>query len=198
MYCQSELARKSDVMLTDFSYAVPALLESALRFCGQYQPAVLPHGATCRLGLIVFHDLASVAPPNLLVCNPHVLTAPKNTMHRLVVLPGCPPSCPIKLPIPPSEARHIEELRRLFLDTSRSYGYELEPCHLCLSIWNLLTGTGEPLDLHKTSCLSINCLVAPSDCALIPHPQVARIERICSIDEAWRVCAIAVRCCTWR
>ena len=25
----------------------------------------------------------------------------------------------------PSEARHIEELRRAFLDTARSYGYEL-------------------------------------------------------------------------
>ena len=48
----------------------------------------------------------------------------------------------------PSEARHIEELRRLFLDTSRSYGYELVMPPLLEHIESLLTGTGEALDLQ--------------------------------------------------
>ena len=48
----------------------------------------------------------------------------------------------------PSEARQIEELRRLFLDTARSYGYELVMPPLLEHLESLLTGTGEALDLQ--------------------------------------------------
>ncbi len=48
----------------------------------------------------------------------------------------------------PSEARHIEELRRLWLDTARSYGYELVMPPMLEHIESLLTGTGEALDLQ--------------------------------------------------
>ena len=48
----------------------------------------------------------------------------------------------------PSEARHIEELRRLFLDTARSYGYELVMPPLLEHLESLLTGSGEALDLQ--------------------------------------------------
>ena len=48
----------------------------------------------------------------------------------------------------PSEARHIEELRRQWLDTARSYGYELVMPPLLEHIESLLTGTGEALDLQ--------------------------------------------------
>ena len=48
----------------------------------------------------------------------------------------------------PSEARHIEELRRLLLDTSSAYGYELVMPPLLEHIESLLTGTGVALDLQ--------------------------------------------------
>lgn len=48
----------------------------------------------------------------------------------------------------PSEARHIEELRRLFLDTARTYGYELVMPPLLEHLESLLTGSGETLDLQ--------------------------------------------------
>ena len=48
----------------------------------------------------------------------------------------------------PSEARHIEELRRGLLDTARSYGYELVMPPLLEHLDSLLTGTGEALDLQ--------------------------------------------------
>lgn len=48
----------------------------------------------------------------------------------------------------PSEARHIEELRRGLLDTARSYGYELVIPPLCEHLESLLTGAGEALDLQ--------------------------------------------------
>lgn len=47
----------------------------------------------------------------------------------------------------PSEARHIEELRRALLDTARGYGYELVMPPLLEHLESLLTGTGEALDL---------------------------------------------------
>jgi ATP phosphoribosyltransferase regulatory subunit HisZ len=44
----------------------------------------------------------------------------------------------------PSEARHIEELRRSLLDTARGYGYELVMPPMLRTSWSrLLTGTGE-------------------------------------------------------
>ena len=48
----------------------------------------------------------------------------------------------------PSEARHIEELRRGLLDTARSYGYELVMPPLLEYLESLLTGTGEALNLQ--------------------------------------------------
>ena len=75
----------------------------------------------------------------------------------------------------PSEARHIEELRRLFLDTSRSYGYELVMPPLLEHIDSLLTGTGEALDLQTFKLvdqLSGRTLGLRADTT----PQVARID----------------------
>lgn len=48
----------------------------------------------------------------------------------------------------PSEARHIEDLRRELLDTARCYGYELVMPPLVEHLESLLTGTGEALDLQ--------------------------------------------------
>lgn len=48
----------------------------------------------------------------------------------------------------PSEARHIEELRRGLLDTARGYGYELVMPPLLEHLESLLTGSGEALDLQ--------------------------------------------------
>ncbi|GAB1387222.1 ATP phosphoribosyltransferase regulatory subunit [Melaminivora sp.] len=48
----------------------------------------------------------------------------------------------------PSEARHIEELRRDLLDTARSYGYELVMPPLLEHLDSLLSGAGEALDLQ--------------------------------------------------
>lgn len=48
----------------------------------------------------------------------------------------------------PSEARHIEELRRKLLDAASSYGYELVMPPLFEHLESLLTGTGESLSLQ--------------------------------------------------
>ena len=75
----------------------------------------------------------------------------------------------------PSEARHIEELRRLFLDTARSFGYELVMPPLLEHIESLLTGTGEALDLQTFKLvdqLSGRTLGLRADTT----PQVARID----------------------
>ena len=48
----------------------------------------------------------------------------------------------------PSEARHIEELRRLCLDSARSFGYELIMPPLLEHLESLLSGSGESLDLQ--------------------------------------------------
>ena len=75
----------------------------------------------------------------------------------------------------PSEARHIEELRRLWLDTARSYGYELVMPPLLEHIESLLTGTGEALDLQTFKLvdqLSGRTLGLRADTT----PQVARID----------------------
>ena len=75
----------------------------------------------------------------------------------------------------PSEARHIEELRRLLLDTARSYGYELVMPPLLEHIESLLTGTGEALDLQTFKLvdqISGRTLGLRADTT----PQVARID----------------------
>lgn len=75
----------------------------------------------------------------------------------------------------PSEARHIEELRRDLLDTARSYGYELVMPPLLEHLDSLLTGTGEALDLQTFKLvdqLSGRTLGLRADTT----PQAARID----------------------
>ena len=75
----------------------------------------------------------------------------------------------------PSEARHIEELRRSLLDTARSYGYELVMPPLLEHLESLLTGTGEALDLQTFKLvdqLSGRTLGLRADTT----PQVARVD----------------------
>jgi ATP phosphoribosyltransferase regulatory subunit len=75
----------------------------------------------------------------------------------------------------PSEARHIEELRRDLLDSARRYGYELVMPPLMEHLESLLTGTGEALDLQTFKLvdqLSGRTLGLRADST----PQVARID----------------------
>jgi ATP phosphoribosyltransferase regulatory subunit len=75
----------------------------------------------------------------------------------------------------PSEARHIEELRRLYLDTARGYGYELVMPPLLEHLESLLSGTGHALDLQTFKLvdqLSGRTLGLRADTT----PQVARID----------------------
>lgn len=75
----------------------------------------------------------------------------------------------------PSEARHIEELRREMLDTARGYGYELVMPPLLEHLESLLTGTGEALDLQTFKLvdqLSGRMMGLRADTT----PQVARID----------------------
>ena len=75
----------------------------------------------------------------------------------------------------PFEARHIEELRRLCLDTARVFGYELVIPPLMEHIESLLSGTGSSLDLQTFKMvdqLSGRTLGLRVDTT----PQVARID----------------------
>lgn len=75
----------------------------------------------------------------------------------------------------PSEARHIEELRRELLDTARAYGYELVMPPLLEHLESLLSGTGEALDLQTFKLvdqLSGRSMGLRADTT----PQVARID----------------------
>jgi ATP phosphoribosyltransferase regulatory subunit len=75
----------------------------------------------------------------------------------------------------PSEARHIEELRRELLDTARSYGYELVMPPQLEYLESLLTGTGEALDIQTFKLvdqLSGRTMGLRADTT----PQVARID----------------------
>ena len=75
----------------------------------------------------------------------------------------------------PSEARHIEELRRDLLDTARGYGYELVMPPMLEHLESLLTGTGEALDLQTFKLvdqLSGRSMGLRADTT----PQVARID----------------------
>jgi ATP phosphoribosyltransferase regulatory subunit len=75
----------------------------------------------------------------------------------------------------PSEARHIEELRRELLDTARGYGYELVMPPMLEHLESLLTGTGETLGLQTFKLvdqLSGRMLGLRADTT----PQVARID----------------------
>jgi ATP phosphoribosyltransferase regulatory subunit len=75
----------------------------------------------------------------------------------------------------PSEARHIEELRRQLLDTARGYGHELVMPPLLEHLESLLSGTGEALDLQTFKLvdqLSGRSMGLRADTT----PQVARID----------------------
>ena len=75
----------------------------------------------------------------------------------------------------PSEARHIEELRRDLLDMACRYGYELVMPPLLEHLESLLTGTGEALDLQTFKLvdqLSGRMMGLRADTT----PQVARID----------------------
>ena len=75
----------------------------------------------------------------------------------------------------PSEARHIEELRRVLLDMARCYGYELVMPPLLEHLESLLTGAGEALDLQTFKLvdqLSGRMMGLRADST----PQVARID----------------------
>ena len=75
----------------------------------------------------------------------------------------------------PSQARHIEELRRSLLDMARCYGYELVMPPLLEHLESLLTGTGEALDLQTFKLvdqLSGRMMGLRADTT----PQVARID----------------------
>lgn len=75
----------------------------------------------------------------------------------------------------PSEARHIEELRRSFLDTARTYGYELVIPPLMEHLDSLLSSAGQALDLQTFKLvdqLSGRSLGVRADTT----PQVARLD----------------------
>jgi ATP phosphoribosyltransferase regulatory subunit len=75
----------------------------------------------------------------------------------------------------PSEARHIEELRRDLLDAARCYGYELVMPPLLEHLSSLLSGTGQTLELQTFKLvdqLSGRSLGLRADST----PQVARID----------------------
>ena len=75
----------------------------------------------------------------------------------------------------PSEARHIEEIRRDLLDMARCYGYELVIPPLLEHLESLLSGTGEALGLQTFKLvdqLSGRMMGLRADST----PQVARID----------------------
>lgn len=75
----------------------------------------------------------------------------------------------------PSEARRIEELRRVWLDLARSYGFEMVMPPLLEHLESLLSGTGRQLDLKTFKLvdqLSGRSLGLRADTT----PQVARID----------------------
>jgi len=75
----------------------------------------------------------------------------------------------------PAEARRIEEMRRLWLDTARAYGYELVIPPMLEHIESLLSGTGSALDLQTFKLvdqLSGRTMGLRADTT----PQVARID----------------------
>ncbi|RZI81185.1 MAG: ATP phosphoribosyltransferase regulatory subunit [Rubrivivax sp.] len=75
----------------------------------------------------------------------------------------------------PSQARRVEELRRVWLDAARSYGYELVMTPLLEHIESLLSGTGHSLDLKTFKLvdqLSGRTLGVRADIT----PQVARVD----------------------
>ncbi|MCH8178593.1 MAG: ATP phosphoribosyltransferase regulatory subunit [Proteobacteria bacterium] len=75
----------------------------------------------------------------------------------------------------PSQARRLEELRRVWLDVARTYGFELVMPPLLEHLESLLSGTGHALDLKTFKLvdqLSGRSLGVRADAT----PQVARID----------------------
>lgn len=75
----------------------------------------------------------------------------------------------------PSEARHIEEIRRNLLDMARCYGYELVMPPLLEHLESLLSGTAQELDIHTFKLVdqvSGRMIGIRADTT----PQVARID----------------------
>ncbi|MBH1986054.1 MAG: ATP phosphoribosyltransferase regulatory subunit [Burkholderiales bacterium] len=75
----------------------------------------------------------------------------------------------------PSQARRLEELRRVWLDVARGYGFELVMPPLLEHLESLLSGTGHALDLKTFKLvdqLSGRTLGVRADAT----PQVARID----------------------
>ncbi|MBG9386827.1 ATP phosphoribosyltransferase regulatory subunit [Caenimonas aquaedulcis] len=97
----------------------------------------------------------------------------------------------------PSEARHIEELRRELLDTARGYGFELVMPPLLEHLESLLTGTGEALDLQTFKLvdqLSGRMMGLRADTT----PQVARIDaHLLNRDGVARLCYCGPVLHTW-
>jgi ATP phosphoribosyltransferase regulatory subunit len=88
----------------------------------------------------------------------------------------------------PSEARHIEEIRRDLLDMARCYGYELVMPPLLEHLESLLSGAGEALDLQTFKLvdqLSGRMMGLRADST----PQVARIDaHLLNRDGVTRLC----------
>ncbi|MBC7501166.1 MAG: ATP phosphoribosyltransferase regulatory subunit [Herminiimonas sp.] len=87
----------------------------------------------------------------------------------------------------PSEARKIEELRRVMLDNFRSYGYELVMPPMLEYVESLLTGTGQDMDLRMFKLVDqlsgrtlgiradMTTQVARIDAHLLNRPSVTRL-----------------------
>ena len=88
----------------------------------------------------------------------------------------------------PSEARHIEEIRRDLLDMARCYGYELVMPPMLEHLESLLSGAGEALDLQTFKLvdqLSGRMMGLRADST----PQVARIDaHLLNRDAVTRLC----------
>jgi len=88
----------------------------------------------------------------------------------------------------PSEARHIEEIRRDLLDMARCYGYELVMPPMLEHLESLLSGAGEALDLQTFKLvdqLSGRMMGLRADST----PQVARIDaHLLNRDGVTRLC----------
>lgn len=88
----------------------------------------------------------------------------------------------------PAQARRVEELRRIWLDVARSYGYELVMPPLLEHLDSLLSGTGRALDLRTFKLvdqLSGRTLGIRADAT----PQVARIDaHLLNRDSITRLC----------
>jgi ATP phosphoribosyltransferase regulatory subunit len=88
----------------------------------------------------------------------------------------------------PAQARRVEELRRVWLDAARGYGYELVMPPLLEHIESLLSGTGHALDLKTFKLvdqLSGRTLGVRADAT----PQVARIDaHLLNRDSVTRLC----------